>query len=67
MIDFKKEIAGYIARVTNLKQEELQDYIEKPKDIKNGDYAFPCFRLAKQLKKSPNLTKKTIDFFYRNR
>ena len=53
MIDFKKEIAGYIARVTNLKQEELQDYIEKPKDIKNGDYAFPCFRLAKQLKKSP--------------
>ena len=53
MIDFKKEIASYIAKATTLKQEELQSYIEKPKDIKNGDYAFPCFRLAKELKKSP--------------
>ena len=24
-----------------------------PKDSKNGDYAFPCFRLAKELKKAP--------------
>ena len=24
-----------------------------PKDTKNGDYAFPCFRLAKELKKAP--------------
>lgn len=53
MIDFKQEIASYIAKATNLKQEELQNYIEKPKDTKNGDYAFPCFRLAKELKKSP--------------
>ena len=53
MIDFKKEIASYIAKATTLKQEVLQSYIEKPKDIKNGDYAFPCFKLAKELKKSP--------------
>ncbi|MCF0126634.1 MAG: arginine--tRNA ligase, partial [Clostridia bacterium] len=30
-----------------------ETYIEKPKDSKNGDYAFPCFRLAKELKKAP--------------
>ena len=28
-------------------------YIEIPKDSTNGDYAFPCFRLAKTLKKAP--------------
>ena len=53
MINFKKEIAKYIEKVTNIEQEELENYIEKPKDVKNGDYAFPCFRLAKKLKKSP--------------
>ncbi len=53
MINFKQEIANQIAKVTNLKQEELETYIETPKDVRNGDYAFPCFRLAKELKKSP--------------
>jgi len=31
----------------------LEGYIETPKDSKNGDYAFPCFRLAKELRKAP--------------
>ena len=31
----------------------METYIEVPKDSTNGDYAFPCFRLAKELKKSP--------------
>ena len=53
MINFKQEIANQVAKVTNLKQEELETYIETPKDVRNGDYAFPCFRLAKELKKSP--------------
>ncbi len=53
MIDLKEEIAKAIAKVTEIKQEELKSYIEMPKDTKNGDYAFPCFRLAKELKKAP--------------
>ena len=53
MADFKKIIGHEIAKVTNLNEEELESYIEKPKDPKNGDYAFPCFRLAKELKKAP--------------
>ncbi len=53
MIDFKKEIAGEIAKATNLNTEELKTYIETPVDSKNGDYAFPCFRLAKELRKAP--------------
>ena len=53
MIDFKDIIAKEISKATNISEKELESYIEKPKDSKNGDYAFPCFRLAKELKKAP--------------
>lgn len=53
MIDFKKEIAKSISTVVSIDKETLKSYIEIPKDTKNGDYAFPCFRLAKELKKAP--------------
>ena len=55
MVDFKKIIAKVISKTTNINIEELETYIEEPKDINNGDYAFPCFRLAKELKKSPQI------------
>ncbi len=53
MLDFKKEIANAISQTTNLNEQELYSYIEVPKDNANGDYAFPCFKLAKELRKSP--------------
>lgn len=53
MINFKEEIAKSIAKTINISYEELVINIEIPKDEKQGDYAFPCFRLAKTLKKSP--------------
>ena len=55
MINFKEIIAKAIEKVTQLKYEDLYTYIEEPKDKNNGDYAFPCFRLAKELKKSPQI------------
>lgn len=55
MINFKKIIAEAVAQVTSIKTEELETYIEIPKESTNGDYAFPCFRLAKELKKSPQI------------
>ncbi len=33
--------------------EEITNNIEVPKEKKNGDYSFPCFTLAKVLKKAP--------------
>lgn len=53
MKDFKEEIAKSIAAVSDIKQEELQNMLEIPKDEKMGDYALPCFRFAKILKKAP--------------
>ena len=52
MIDFKEKIAEILADATNLNEKELESYIEMPKDSQNGDYAFPCFRLAKELRKN---------------
>ena len=55
MIDFKEIISDAISNVTNISQYELKTYIEVPKESNNGDYAFPCFRLAKELKKAPQM------------
>ena len=53
MIDFKKYIAESIGKVLNEETSEIQNFIENPRGENNGDYAYPCFRLAKILKKSP--------------
>ena len=53
MINFKHEIAKEISKIVNIDTEELVSFIEVPKESNHGDYAFPCFRLAKELKKAP--------------
>lgn len=55
MTDFKGLISDEIANVVEIEKKELLTYIEVPKDVANGDYAFPCFRLAKALKKAPQI------------
>ena len=53
MIDYKGNIANRIASITNLESKTIEDYIEIPPNTDLGDYTFPCFKLAKDLKKSP--------------
>ena len=53
MKNFKQIIAKQISKTININEKELESYIETPKDSQNGDYAFPCFRLAKELRKAP--------------
>ena len=56
MIDFKKEIAEIIPKnLEGLTEDEIKSMIEIPQDQSMGDYAFPCFRLAKTMRKAPNL------------
>lgn len=65
MKNFKQIIAKQISKIIEINEKELESYIETPKDSKNGDYAFPCFRLAKELRKAPpaiaNEIKEKID------
>jgi len=53
MIDFKKVIGEKIAKAAEVDVEEIVSYIEIPPNDDMGDYAFPCFKLAKVLRKAP--------------
>ncbi len=52
-MDNKTALAAALAQVTGLAAAELAQWIETPPDPAMGDYAFPCFRLAKTLRKAP--------------
>ncbi|MFA5634396.1 MAG: arginine--tRNA ligase, partial [Anaerovoracaceae bacterium] len=61
MINFKEQIGALLAeQIEGLTAEELTGMIEIPTDSKLGDYAFPCFRLAKVMRKSPAIIAKDI-------
>ena len=49
----KATIASLLAKSTKLKKDDIENLIEVPKDSKLGDFAFPCFSLSKEMKKSP--------------
>ncbi len=53
MIDYNELIAEKIANAINLDKNEIKQYIEIPPQSDIGDFAFPCFKLAKTLRKSP--------------
>ena len=55
MIDFKKEAVNILDGLeTGLDKGELEKLIEVPPSYDMGDYAFPCFQLAKEFRKAPN-------------
>ena len=54
-MDFKKEISHLLkTQIDAMTLQEIEEDIEVPKHTKMGDYAFPCFKLAKAFKKAPN-------------
>ena len=52
-MDYKSVIAENIAKVTELDREQICKLIEIPPQKDLGDFAFPCFILAKSLHKAP--------------
>ncbi len=52
-MNYKIELAEILSSITHISSEELSGIIEIPPKSDMGDFAFPCFRLAKELKKSP--------------
>ena len=56
MIDFKGQVVKLIDQeVKSLDKEDIIHLIETPPSYDMGDYAFPAFRLAKELKTAPNI------------
>jgi len=53
-LDYKDLIAENISSVLSIEKSEVLRLLEIPPRQEMGDYAFPCFQLAKTLRKAPN-------------
>ena len=54
-MDFRHEAAALIAKAADMDINEIENFMEVPAKSEMGDYAFPCFRLAKTMRKAPNM------------
>ncbi|MBS7129517.1 arginine--tRNA ligase [Clostridium sp.] len=54
-MDYKKKIAELIKEHVDLDLDKIEGLIEIPPRPEMGDYAFPCFQLAKVMRKAPNM------------
>ena len=50
----KDIIVNLLSKTLNQKPEVIEKILEIPPNNEMGDFAFPCFFLAKEFKKSPN-------------
>lgn len=54
-MDYKKKVAEIIKNHVDMDINEIEKLIEIPPKSEMGDYAFPCFQLAKSFRKAPNM------------
>lgn len=54
-MDIKQNIAKTIASNVGADAAELCEWLETPPNPDMGDVAFPCFKLAKTMRKAPNM------------
>jgi len=59
-MDYKKEIVLKLKQISELKSIDIENMIEIPKDISQGNYALPCFKLASTFRKAPHLIAKQL-------
>ena len=59
-MDFKQKVGDLVSEQVDLPKEKISMLIERPKNPKMGDYAFPAFALAKIEHKNPALIAKDI-------
>lgn len=52
-MDFKSKVVDLVSSQVDLPKEKINQLIERPKNEKMGDYAFPAFTLAKVMHKNP--------------
>lgn len=62
-MDFKRYIAGKI-KAGDLSEGEIYDLLALPPNTEMGDFALPCFRLAKTMRRSPALIAEEIAAAY---
>ncbi|QUH24394.1 arginine--tRNA ligase [Serpentinicella alkaliphila] len=56
MIDFKEQLSVLLKEyIADMDSSEIYSMIEIPPNSAMGDFAFPCFKLAKTLRKAPQM------------
>lgn len=56
MINYKEEVINLLEKEDlGFEREKLEILVEVPPDYNMGDYAFPCFQLARTMRKNPNI------------
>lgn len=64
MIDYKAQVAASIAaQLTEIDYETILSMLEYPPNPEMGDLSLPCFKLSKQLRKSPQIIAEQINGF----
>ena len=61
MSRFLETIVGSLVGPTGLSPDEIRGLMESPRDSRFGEYAFPCFTLAKSLRKAPGGIAKELE------
>jgi arginyl-tRNA synthetase len=51
-MDYKEQLASALGAASGLDATEILPLIKSPADASLGDYAFPCFKLAKVMRKA---------------
>ena len=54
-MDYKKKVVELIKSQVDMDLETIEKLIEIPPKPEMGDFAFPCFQLAKAFRKAPNM------------
>ena len=61
MQDFKIAVTNSLKeKIEDMTVEKISALIEVPPNKEMGDYAFPCFKLAKIFRKAPNMIAEDI-------
>ena len=54
-MDYKQAIAEKLSKNIELEKSQIEDMLEIPAKAELGDFALPCFKLSKILRKAPNM------------
>ncbi len=54
-MEYKNIIAENLCKHIDMEKETIERLVENPPKPEMGDFAFPCFQLAKSMKKAPNM------------
>ena len=60
-MQYESVVIQLLKQVLSLSQNEISELLDIPPDVKFGDISFPCFKLSKEFKKSPQLVAKDLE------